>query len=110
VVPVPFTVGRADDAKISLGIEPNDPAGDGFRTSKGADGNFPVIVAFTRRLAPLLHCTFRLANRRPEPESQLGVLGLTEQIAIFRVRSRHTAANYIRQKVRNCLAVVTKTA
>ena len=50
MVPVPFTVGRADDAKISMGIQPNDHVGDRFRTSKGADGNFPVIVAVTRRL------------------------------------------------------------
>jgi hypothetical protein len=50
VVPVPFTVGCADDAKISMSIQPNDYVGDRFRTSKGADGNFLVIVAVTRRL------------------------------------------------------------
>jgi len=50
VVPVPFPVGRADDAKISMRIQPNNHVGDRIRTSKGADGNFPVIAAVTRRL------------------------------------------------------------
>ena len=31
-------------------IQPHDQVGEGFRTSKGAHGNFPVIVAVTRRL------------------------------------------------------------
>lgn len=50
VVSVPLTVGRADDAKIPMDIQPNDHVGDRFRTAKGADGDFSVILAVTRRL------------------------------------------------------------
>ena len=50
MVTVPFTIGRADDAKIPMNIQPHDQVGDGFRASKGAHGNFAVIVAVTRRL------------------------------------------------------------
>lgn len=50
MVPVTVTVGRADDPKIPMNVQPHDQVGDGFRTSKGAHGNFAVIVAVTRRL------------------------------------------------------------
>ena len=51
MVTVPFTVGRADDAKVSMSIQPHDHVGDGFCASKSANGDFPVIVAVTRRLS-----------------------------------------------------------